>query len=76
MIVTDPMHGILYVRSSEQFVSGVKSNSPLAQNCMPSLFRHVKSSEKCQLEAQMAKYEPIRLRCQQEKTPTGIDETE
>ena len=36
---------------SKHFVSGVKSNNPLATNYMPSLFKHTKSPVKRRLEA-------------------------
>lgn len=41
---------------SEHFVSGVKSNNPLAPNYVPSLFRHTKSPVKRHLEAKVGEF--------------------
>ena len=41
---------------SEHFVSGTKSNNPLAPNYVPSLFKHVRSLEKHRLETQMDRF--------------------
>ena len=56
---------------SEHFVSGVKSNNPLASNYIPSLFKHVKSPEIHRLEVQTAKFE-----CRTAARKRRIEETE
>ena len=64
---------VVNLHGSEHFVSGAKSKQPSGNKL---LFKHVKSSEKHQLDAQMAKFE-----CCVPVLPTGgkgtrIKETE
>ena len=40
----------IYLDCSEQFVSRLKANNPLAPNYVPSLFKYINNPVKCRLE--------------------------
>ena len=39
------------------FILGYKSNNPTSPDCIPSVFNHVKSPQKCKLLKDMERYE-------------------
>ena len=59
---------------SEHFISGKKSNNPLAPNYIPTIFKHVSSPEKRRLDASFSTFE--RRQAMKRKRTEQSEETE